>query len=79
MIKERSLSKSQAKVLKAIRSFIQANKYPPTIREIGDLVNLKSTSTVHLHFQNLKEKGYIDFVESQPRALWITERGEQYE
>jgi len=45
------------KVLNAIIEYIQLHGYPPTIREIGDAVGLKSTSMIYHYLAVLfKEK-----------------------
>ena len=41
------LSKMQQKIYDFIESFVQDQGYPPSVREIGDAVGLKSPSTVH--------------------------------
>ena len=45
--------------------------YPPSIREICDIVSLKSTSTVHEHLRRLEKKGYVKRDPTKPRALII--------
>lgn len=51
-----------------------ANKgYPPSVREICDAVNLKSTSTVHGHLKRLEKKGLLKRDPTKPRALEITD------
>ena len=53
------LSKQQQAVYDFIRSYIETNSIPPTVREIGAAVGLSSTSTVHAHIKALKEKGLL--------------------
>lgn len=45
--------------------------YPPSVREICEAVNLKSTSTVHGHLKRLEKKGFIRRDPTKPRALEI--------
>lgn len=47
-------------VLKFIKSFMVENGYTPTIRQIGFGVNLRSTSSVHVYFDRLVERGDIE-------------------
>ncbi|MEK5038747.1 LexA family protein [Sporosarcina sp. FSL K6-3457] len=61
----------QQKIYDYIKSYIADNQYPPTIREITTGVGLKSPSTVHGHLDRMREKGYIDFIDSRPRTLRI--------
>ena len=53
------LTKQQQAVYDFIRSYIETNSIPPTVREIGAAVGLSSTSTVHAHIKALKEKGLL--------------------
>jgi len=53
------LTKQQQAVYDFIRSYIETNSIPPTVREIGAAVGLSSTSTVHTHIKALKEKGLL--------------------
>ena len=48
--------------------------YPPSVREIGEAVGLKSPSTVHFHIKHLEELGYISKSGRKGRALTLTER-----
>ena len=40
------MKERHAQILEAIKSFYQENGFCPTVRQIGDMVGLKSTSTV---------------------------------
>lgn len=46
--------------------------YPPTIREICQALNIKSTSTVHRYINELAEEGYIEKNDNHNRAIRIT-------
>ena len=43
--------------------------YPPTVREIGAMLSLKSPATTYCHLNQLEQKGYIKKNESKNRAL----------
>ncbi|QUH20257.1 LexA family protein [Alkaliphilus sp. B6464] len=47
----------------------------PTVRNIRDLVGVKSSSTVHGYLTALEHEGYITKVEGSPRSIAITEKG----
>ena len=64
-----SLNERQKAILDYIREKIRVNGYPPSVREIGEAVGLKSSSTVHAHLVKLEEKGYIRKDPSKPRAI----------
>ena len=53
------LTKMQQKIYDYIVQAIQDQGYPPSVREIGEAVGLKSPSTVHFHLKHLEELGVI--------------------
>lgn len=54
-----ALSDRQADVLMALEKLTSATGYPPSIRELGEEVGLRSTCTVHVHVNALIRKGYV--------------------
>ncbi len=62
---------NQQKILEFIKSEVQSKGYPPSVREIGDAVGLKSTSTVHGHLTRLEKKGLLHRDSMKPRAMEI--------
>lgn len=52
------LTERQEEILKAIHKYIQVNGISPTIRNICDLVGLKSSSTVHGYLKVLRDWMY---------------------
>ena len=63
------LTKRQEDILKALKKFIATHGYPPTVREIGSMLDLSSPATTHFHLNKLEEKGYIRKNEAKNRAL----------
>lgn len=63
----------QREILEYLKKEIKAKGYPPSVREICDAVNLKSTSTVHGHLNRLEKKGMIRRDPTKPRAIEILE------
>ncbi len=55
----RDLSERQQKILEFVRTFVARNRYPPTIREIGEDVGISSTSVVKYNLDVLERKGLI--------------------
>lgn len=47
--------------------------FPPSVREICEAVNLKSTSSVHSHLETLEKNGYIRRDPTKPRAIEIVD------
>ena len=71
------LSRMQQKIYDYIAAFIQEKGYPPSVREIGDAVGLKSPSTVHFHLKHLEEAGVIEKTANKGRAIVLSHRGER--
>ncbi|MCR5624174.1 MAG: transcriptional repressor LexA, partial [Lachnospiraceae bacterium] len=71
MNKDRQLSVKQKQILDFIRSEISEKNYAPSVREICNNVNLKSTSSVHAHLVTLEKKGYIKKDPSKPRNITL--------
>ena len=67
--KKERLTSKQEEVLKYIKEFIAEHKYPPSIREIGASIGLKSPATVYVHLNNLEDKGYIKKESTKNRAI----------
>ncbi len=65
----KGLSARQEEILDYIRTSIKKLGYPPSVREIGRAVGLKSSSTVHSHLVQLEKKGYLRKDPATPRAL----------
>lgn len=53
------LSEKGKKIYDYIRDCILNRGFSPTVREIGEELGIKSTSTVHYYLKELAEEGYI--------------------
>lgn len=62
------LTDRQQQVLDVIQTKIEDEGYPPTIREIGAALGIKSTNAVNDHLKALERKGYLTRMESKSRA-----------
>ena len=51
--------------------YIKKNGYSPTIRELGDAVGLKSSSSVYTHLTQLEIEGRIKTKPYSPRAISV--------
>lgn len=67
------ISKKQQEILDFLKDEILNHGYPPTVREICEAVNLKSTSSVHSHLETLEKNGYIHRDPTKPRAIEIVD------
>ena len=63
---------TQERILAYIQSEIQSRGYAPSVREIGEAVGLKSTSTVHGHLTRLEKKGLLHRDAMKPRAMGLS-------
>ena len=65
------ISNKQQEILDYIKEEILKRGYPPSVREICEAVQLKSTSSVHSHLETLEKNGYIRRDPTKPRAIEI--------
>ena len=63
------LTERQKAILEVIHTHVAEHGYPPSVREIGDAVGLKSPSSVHGQLEALAAKGYLKRDPTKPRAL----------
>jgi repressor LexA len=67
----RTRGDTQQHILEFIEQEIAEKGYPPSVREIGDAVGLKSTSTVHGHLCRLEARGLLRRDAMKPRAMEV--------
>ena len=65
------LTPRQQRILTFLRESIEKRGYPPSIREIGELVGLTSSSSVAHQLRVLEQKGFIKRDPNRPRALEV--------
>lgn len=65
------ITAKQTEILEYIKQELLTKGYPPSVREICQAVNLRSTSSVHSHLATLEENGYIRRDPTKPRAIEI--------
>ena len=63
------LTPKQAEIYQFILQYTKEHGYPPSVREIGAAVDLKSPSTVHFHMKKLEAEGYILKADGKTRAI----------
>ncbi len=56
-----------------IKTFVDDNGFPPSVREIGEKFAIKSTSTVHYYLEKLRNRGLISQDPNKKRAFSITQ------
>jgi repressor LexA len=67
------LTKRQEQTLEYIRKSIGERGYPPTLREIGEHMGIRSTNGVNDHLRALERKGYLRREDMKSRALKLVE------
>jgi repressor LexA len=67
------LTGRQQQTLEFIRQSIQERGYPPTLREIGEYMGIRSTNGVNDHLRALERKGYLRREDMKSRALKLVE------
>jgi len=68
------LTERQREILSFIVKETEVRGFPPTIREIGEQMDIRSTNGVNDHLKALERKGYLNRGEQQSRSLVPTKR-----
>src|SRR5579859_168735 len=66
-----ALTERQRMIVDVIEDSIRQRGYAPTIREIGDAVDLASTSSVSYQLSQLQDKGYLSRGAGRPRTAVV--------
>ena len=66
-----NLTPKQQQIYQFIRASTQANGYPPTLREIGQQVGVRSPSTVKYHLDNLRTLGLLHWDGGKTRSITL--------
>ena len=69
------LTDRQREILELIKVTVATRGYPPSVREIGERLGLRSPSTVHSHLSTLVEGGFLRRDPSKPRAIEVMDLG----
>ncbi len=70
-VQAQSLTERQRRVLSFIETHIREHGFPPTIREIGRHLNIKSTNGVSDHLNALQKKGFLTRAGGKSRTLQV--------
>ena len=65
----KKISDKQQRILEYIKEYSLEHGYPPSVREIGAEMGLRSPSTVHAHLKKLQEADWLEPSEHKSRAL----------
>jgi len=69
-----TLSERQRRILEFIEDYIDKHEFPPSIREIGNAVNISSTSVVNYNLKKLEAAQYIKRDPSVSRGIRLLKR-----
>ncbi len=64
--------------MEMLRRLARANvrgEGPPSVREVGEAVGLRSSQTAYKHLKKLEEAGYIEREDRRARGIRLTEKG----
>ncbi len=75
--RSQGLSERHRKILEFLTRFQDDNGYSPSIREIGDSINVKSTSLVDYYLNQLEQMGYISRDDRVSRSIRVLEPAER--
>jgi repressor LexA len=65
------LTDRQRRILEVIEEHLRDRGSPPSVREIGEVVGLTSSSTVHAHLATLQRLGFLRRDPTKPRAIEV--------
>jgi repressor LexA len=65
------LTDRQRQILDFISESLRRRGYPPTLREIGERMGIRSTNGVNDHLKALEKKGYLQRQDLKSRALRV--------
>ena len=68
---KQTLTRKQEESYQCILQYTTEHGYPPTVREFGKLIGVKSTSSAFSRIKQLGQCGYIRRVPASPRAIEI--------
>ena len=68
---KKALTRKQGESYQCILRYTNEHGYPPTIREFGELIGVKSTSSAFSRIKQLEQNGYIRRIPASPRAIEI--------
>ncbi len=70
------LTARQRRIMDFIRTWVDDHGYPPSVREIGEAVELVSPSSVAYQLRELERKGHLRRDPKRPRAVDVRPAGE---
>ena len=72
------ITQKQQQVLDFMKAYVREKGFPPSVRDICEGVNLKSTSSVFMHIEGLIKHGYIAKDEFKSRGYRFLDEEEAF-
>src|ERR1043165_9901154 len=73
--KSKGLGERHQRILARMQVYHHENKYPPSIREIGEKTGITSTSVVNYYLDQLEKKGLIERDRKISRGVRLSGNG----
>lgn len=70
------INETSKRIARAVAQFRCEHEYPPSLRDIGVLTDISSTSIVREHLLALEREGYVLRDHRVTRSMRLTEAGE---
>jgi SOS-response transcriptional repressor LexA len=61
-------------LVEAIIRYTKDNDYPPSVRDLCKILNIKSTQTMQKHLDLLRAQGLVAWQDKQPRTLRVVQQ-----
>jgi repressor LexA len=71
----RHLTRVQAETLRMIDAYHDGHGYPPTVREVQEVLRLAAVSSAFSRLETLRRYGLIEWEDGQFRTLRLTDSG----
>lgn len=69
------LTERQNQVYEHVRAYFREHSKPPTLKEIGAALSIRSANGVSKHLHALEQKGYIRRLPNEARGIVLTDTG----
>ena len=70
-------SNKRAEILEFVTEFLKEHGFSPSIREICQAVELRSTATVYYHLNALRQEGALDMERDKKRAISLPQSAQK--
>lgn len=71
MTKRPKANRRQQDILDAIRTYTEAHGWPPSRRDIAEMIGVRSSSGVHEHLKRMERDGLVALAPHQQRGIRI--------